>query len=454
MNYLFIDLGSTFTKLTLIDIDTLKIVGTSSSYTTVKSDVTKGFLLALKNLEEKINDATYLKAYACSSAAGGLKMAAIGLVSELTTEAAKRVCLGSGAKVDLVISGVLTNAEKVLLKNKDLDIILLAGGIDGGDKKTVIENSLILKELNLGIPIIYAGNKEAADEVSLILSSNNLEFYIAENVMPKLNKLNITSAKELIQKIFIEKIVSSKGISNLCKYLSAPIIPTPVAVLNAAALLKKENNTVVIADIGGATTDIYSVGHGYPKRPDTALIGLEEPFLKRTVEGDLGMRYSVGGLLSNLGNKEKLELSEKFNLTSELAKRIEDVFYLPKSNKDQDVEDLIASHCLNIAFSRHVGTITEAYTHNGPVYYQTGKDLTNTKYIIGTGGAIVNSPNGTNILKSLLADNLKPNELRPTSPKLIIDSNYLLSAIGLFSQIDEEKAYRLLVNEIIKKNGE
>src|SRR5690554_5234982 len=450
--YLFVDLGSTFTKLTLIDIDNLQVVATSSSFTTAKTDVTIGFLNALELLEKNLGQkANYKKAFACSSASGGLKMAAIGLVSELTTEAAKRVCLGSGAKVDLVFSGILTNSEVEEIKNSDTDIILLAGGIDGGDKKTVIENSKILKQNNINIPIIYAGNKEAVDQVKEILKTYNSELYISLNVMPKLNKLHITSTKNLIRQIFIEKIIYAKGIDRLNKYLDGPIIPTPVSLLNVCSLITTRTEPVIIVDIGGATTDIYSVGYGYPKRPDTALIGLEEPFLKRTVEGDLGMRYSVNGLLDNLSNLEVNSLKEKFDLTKEIKKRKTNINYLPKTNNDYLVESEIASACADIAFSRHVGTIKEAYTHNGPVYYQTGKDLTNAKYIIGTGGVIVNNPNNNEILTSLLTKTTKPNELRPLKPKILIVEFYLLSAIGLLSTIDTNKALQLFNKKILKR---
>lgn len=450
-NYLFIDLGSTFTKLTLIDLDKLKVVGTSSSPTTIDSDVTKGFKKALNLLENKLNKpVVYKEAYCCSSAKGGLKMAAIGLVSELTTEAAKRVCLGSGAKVDLVFSGILTKSELKTIKEKNIDIILLAGGIDGGDFLTVKKNSEILAKENLNIPIVYAGNKDVTDEVSSILEKNNVEFYLAKNVMPKLNKLNIESAKTIIQKIFIEKIINSKGISNLNQFLNHPIIPTPSAVLNALKLLTNFE-PAIIADIGGATTDIYSVGYGYPKRANTHLTGLEEPFLKRTVEGDIGMRYSIFGLKDNLSNYLKDNLNKKFDLDAEIDKRVKDVFYLPQKEKDYLIEQELAYHSLNIAFSRHIGKLKEVYTYNGKIYYQTGKDLTDALYVIGTGGVIINNPKGKEILKSVLKDEAKINELRPLNPKLLIDQSYLLSSIGLLSLIDEKKALKLLEKEILNK---
>lgn len=134
-----------------------------------------------------------------------------------------------------------------------------------------------------------------------------------------------------------------------------------------------------------------------------------------------------------------------------MIKRNDNVFYLPENKNDSLIEEHFASLCASIAFSRHVGTIEEAYTHGGLVYYQTGKDLTDTRYLIGTGGVIVNNSNNKEILKSVLTRKDKPHELRPVNPKILIDKGYLLSAIGLLSQVDKKKALELLKKEILKK---
>ncbi len=454
--YLLTDIGSTFTKVTLVDLNNEKVINTASSFTTVETDVNIGFNNAISALEEKLGKkVTYNKIFACSSASGGLKMAAIGLVSELTTEAAKRVCLGSGAKVELVFSGVLTNSEVEKLSTNDIDIILLAGGIDGGDTDTVIANSEILSKLDLNIPIVFAGNKEASDIVKENFLKMGKEFYIAENVMPKLNKLNVDSAKDFIRQIFIEKIVYSKGINTFQDKLDGPIIPTPSAVLHALDILSTGHNgevgldDIVIVDVGGATTDIYSSGFGYPKSINTVLAGLEEPFLKRTVEGDLGMRYSAMGILKDLSNFEKHEINKSFDIEKELTKRNNDVSFISKTDKDYEVDEYLAYKCTNIAFSRHVGKIKETFTHQGVYYYQTGKDLRDVKYLIGTGGIIINSKNPENILNGARGDVKLPEELRPLNPQILIDKNYILSAMGLLSLVKPEKALKILKKELL-----
>ena len=205
--YLMIDFGSTFTKLTAVDTETEDIIATASHFTTVSEDISIGYHNALNLLYDKIGEEIIFdKIISCSSAAGGLKMAAIGLVEELTVEAAKRVCLGAGAKVDLVFSHHINKREVQQIIDMKIDIILLAGGTDGGNSECVIYNAKMLGEANIKIPIIYAGNKSCIDEIEEIFEQYQLNGYICENVMPQINVLNIPSAREKIRDIFYWRI--------------------------------------------------------------------------------------------------------------------------------------------------------------------------------------------------------------------------------------------------------
>ncbi len=184
--HLLVDFGSTYTKITAVDIEQEKLIGTSKAMTTVKTNVLDGFNLALEKLHISYPDMGSVTGIsACSSAAGGLKMAAIGLVEELTVEAAKRACLGAGALVNLVFSHHLSRKEIKQLKSADIDIILLAGGTDGGNKECIIHNAKKLKDAKLNKPIIVAGNKDAQDEIEEIFEDSETEYYIVDNVMPK-----------------------------------------------------------------------------------------------------------------------------------------------------------------------------------------------------------------------------------------------------------------------------
>ncbi|HNZ50779.1 MAG TPA: methylaspartate mutase accessory protein GlmL [Bacilli bacterium] len=454
---LLIDFGSTYTKLTAVDLDLGILLGTSSHFTTVSSDIRLGYHRALSLLKEKIGVIPFSKIIACSSAAGGLKMAAVGLVEELTVEAAKRACYGAGGKVDLVFSHFLTKTDIDLMKTKKIDIVLLAGGTDGGNSEVVIHNAKMLASANLKIPIIFAGNKAAQDDIRDIFTEKQVNGFICENIMPKLNVLNIDKAKEVVRKIFLENIIVAKGIKQIESEIDAVMLPTPYAVLKAAELLSKGYlheeglGDLVISDVGGATTDLYSLGYGYPKRADVVLKGLSEPFAKRTVEGDLGMRYSALGIDATLSEQERaLYLEQGIDMRKEAQFRHDHVDMIALSPYDCEIDRLFGGICHDKAMSRHVGKMEQAYTPMGLLYYQTGKDLTQVKYIIGTGGVVIHDEKPQEMLLKLCADNQKPLELRPVKPQFLIDRQYVLSAMGLLSIDHPEIALKIMKGSLEK----
>ena len=454
--YLLVDFGSTDTKLTCVDLENNYIIGTSKSPTTVETNVLDGYDKALEYLlkdHPEIKEISGISA--CSSAAGGLKMAAIGLVEELTVEAAKRACLGAGAIVKRVYSHHMTKREVKDLFEADIDIILLAGGTDGGNKECILHNAQKLKDGGITVPIIVAGNKDAADEIDDIFEDTPIEYYIVDNVMQQLKKLNVEEAKRRIRKIFIEKIIEAKGIKKAEAKIGEIIMPTPEAVLFAAELLSKGYEDeegygdLMVIDIGGATTDVHTVGEGFPKRTEVLLKGLQEPFAKRTVEGDLGMRYSANALLSLVSNwefKKYFEEDDKCNhdIQTSLKRRAEDVKFIPKTKDEESFDQAIAKICCDVSMSRHVGQIEVVHTPLGDMFYQTGKDLSDIQYVIGTGGVLINNPDSKKILKQVNKKSDKKLELRPKDPSILIDRSYILAAMGLLGQKYPKVAIRLM----------
>lgn len=452
--HLLVDFGSTYTKLTAVDVAKEVIIGTSKAMTTVKTDVLEGFNTALEKLENahpKMGEISAVSA--CSSAAGGLKMGAIGLVEELTAEAAKRACLGAGALVNHVYTHHLSKKEIKTLKSAAIDIILLAGGTDGGNKECIIHNAQKLKEAEIEVPIIVAGNKDAADEIETIFEGSSIEYYIVDNVMPKLKELNVKAAKDVIRKIFITKIIEAKGIKKAEAKTGEIIMPTPESVLMAAELLAKGYEDeegygeLMVVDIGGATTDIHTIGRGYPKRTEVILKGLQEPFAKRTVEGDLGMRYSANALLSLVSPyefKKYYQYDDESSIEASAKKRSEHVEYLPDSDQEEAFDAALARICCDLSVSRHVGSVEVVYTPLGNMYYQTGKDLTEIKYVIGTGGVLIHRKDAKQILSEVTKKSNKKLELRPEDPNIRIDENYILAAMGLLSQKHPKLALKLL----------
>ncbi len=455
--YLLIDFGSTNTKLTVVDIENKTLIGTAKATTTIEEDINIGYNKALNQLFQKHGEMTFTKTIACSSAAGGLKMAAIGLVEELTVEAAKRVCFGAGGKVDIVLSHFITHADVQEIIDKKIDIVLLAGGTDGGNSQVVLYNAKMLGEGKVTCPIIYAGNKSCQDEIREIFDKYQLNGYICSNVMPRLNVLNIDPARDIIRKIFMENIIYAKGIKKIQAQIENIILPTPHAVLMGAEILSKGYmheegyGDIIILDIGGATTDVYSISDGSPKRADVVLKGLEEPFAKRTVEGDLGMRYSAQGIANSLTEEQKkLYLELNIDISKEAHLRTTNIEMIPATSFEEEVDAVFGRICGDVAFSRHVGKMESVYTPLGMMYYQFGKDLTQVSKVIGTGGVIIYDKHSQDILKSVCTNPKKPLELRPKSPDFMIDSEYILSAMGLLSMYEPIVALKIMKEKIKK----
>lgn len=455
-NYLLIDFGSTFTKLCAVDSEASEILATASHFTTVETDISIGYHKALRKLYEDIgNEIGFDQVIACSSAAGGLKMAAIGLVEELTVEAAKRVCLGAGAKVDLVFSHHLNTFEVNQIIDKKIDIILLAGGSDGGNSECVLFNAEMLGKMNIKKPIVFAGNKSVQDEIKDIFDKYDMDGYLCDNVMPKINVLNVDDAKEKIREIFLKEIIEAKGIKKIEQEIDEVLLPTPKAVLDAAELLSKGYldepglGEIVVVDIGGATTDLYSICNS-TKRSDVIISGLEEPYAKRTVESDLGMRYSAPGIIKSLTRQEIEYINKErgVDIEIEVSKRFNDVKSLPKNQHDEFIDQFLAEMCAYRAMHRHCGRIEKVLTPLGTIYNQVGKDLTDIKYVIGTGGVTINSKKQKDILIRTTNILHSENELRPFHPKFLIDKKYIIAAMGLLSQKDPLLALKLMKKHI------
>ena len=230
---LLIDFGSTFTKLRAVDLDKAEIIGSGQGPSTVSTDVTEGLNAALKDLESRIGALPDFKhRLACSSAAGGLGMVTVGLVRELTAEAAKQAALGAGAKLTGAFSHGLTEADISAVEALDPDIVLLAGGTDGGNADVIIENAQKLAASKVTCPVIAAGNRDAADAVRKIFEDAGKPVTVTENVMPEFGELNVEPARAAIRQVFIDRIVHAKGIDRAAETFDAVLMPT-VAVTAA-----------------------------------------------------------------------------------------------------------------------------------------------------------------------------------------------------------------------------
>nr|WP_307774954.1 methylaspartate mutase accessory protein GlmL [uncultured Cetobacterium sp.] len=464
--YLTIDFGSTYTKLTAIDIAGERILATAKDITTVEDDIMIGFNKAYEKLvqeiekEISISEVEFVNKIACSSAAGGLKMVAIGLVPELTAEAAKKAALGAGARVIKTYSYELNSREIEEIKTSPVDIILLAGGTDGGNKECIIHNAKLIAKHGVEIPVVVAGNKAASDEIEDIFKEANIDYYMADNVMPKINKLDVEPAREEIRRVFMNKIIEAKGMKQAEEFISGILMPTPAAVLKAAEVLSDGTDEedgigdLIIVDIGGATTDIHSIGKGDPSKPGVLLKGLEDPFAKRTVEGDLGMRYSALSLLEAAGTKKIRnylnDTEKKWDVKGLCNYRHDNIKMVPCSEEDMMFDEAMAKVATELSMTRHCGVLECIYTPMGTMYNQTGKDLLNAPYIIGTGGVIVHSKHPRGILEAGKFNPAEPIYLKPENPKFMVDKTYILSSMGLLAQENPDLAVKIMKKYLIE----
>ena len=456
---LLIDFGSTYTKLTAVDVDAESILGTAAAYTTVQTDISEGLREGLQRLEEKTGRIEYDRCFACSSAAGGLRMVTSGLVPELTSEAAKLASLGAGAKVVGLYSFQLTEDDIEEIREIKPDIFLLVGGTDGGNTECILHNAQMLADMKPTFPIVVAGNRTAARQCQRILEG--CEVYVCPNVMPKFGTLNIEPTQKQIRDIFLNRIISAKGLSNVSNLLNDIIMPTPAAVLQAMELLAEGCEgelgigDLIAVDVGGATTDIYSMADGMPQTMNTVFKGLPEPFSKRTVEGDIGMRYSIRGILEAAGVDRIASLSglSRRRVEELVAYLRENTETLPGDDKELEALDYaLASMAIETAVARHAGTMEETYTLMGLTYVQSGKNLTHVKQVIVTGGSLIHTKRTAEIARHALYSVAQPMSLRPKEADIWVDRKYILAAMGLLASHYPQTALRIMKKEL-EKNG-
>jgi uncharacterized protein (TIGR01319 family) len=455
---LLIDFGSTFTKVLAVDLDRGDVLCRAQSPSTVQENILIGLQNALNSLRlnnHPIDKQTIEKSrkLASSSAAGGLRLIAIGLVPELTLEAARQAALGAGGKVVGSFSYELNEDDIRQVEHLGCDLILLAGGTDGGDKKVILQNAEMLANSGLNIPFIVAGNKVVSNQVVNILELKGKYVKKTDNVLPSLDTLNVDPARACIRQVFINRIVHAKGLDKAQEFIGNILMPTPMATLKAAQLIadgtKKEAGLgeLMVLEVGGATTNVHSVARGYSS--ENIVKGLPEPYAKRTVEGDLGIRYNAESIVNIVGEHKVLENCPGkiectgVDLNGIGSFLIKNVNYIPDKKQDFYIDIGLARSAVEVAVERHAGVVKEVWTLNGAVKCQYGKDLTRLKLLIGTGGIFAYNPHAEEVLKAALFSQTNPFSLKPQNPDLYIDRNYILYGIGLLSDLEPDIALRI-----------
>jgi uncharacterized protein (TIGR01319 family) len=454
---LLIDFGSTFTKIRAIDLRSAELVASAQAPSTVETNVVDGLGEALAQIRatlgaRQVDGALRL---ASSSAAGGLRIVAVGLIPDLTAEAAKRAALGAGAKVVATFAHGLTDADLAELTSLEPDIIVLAGGTDGGNRACIEGNAKLLAELQPVCPIIVAGNRNAASTVSAILRDAACEFAVVDNVLPAINRLAVDACGETIRGIFMERIVHAKGLADAEEVVGEILMPTPQAVLRGCELLANGPphdeglGELVCIDVGGATTDVYSIGAGLPHDPRVIMRGLAEPEAKRTVEGDLGVRINAPGIVDAVGERAFVAGLGVDDVRGDVERLAVSTATLPGTDRERSIDLALGRTAAAVAIRRHAGTIELAYGPEGPISIQTGKDLRASGMLIGTGGVFAANPEHAS---DLFTDCFRrPDEahLVPERPHCYLDRDYALYAVGLLAEREPEVAYRAATRHLI-----
>jgi uncharacterized protein (TIGR01319 family) len=411
MIFACVDVGSTFTKAVVVDGDG-RLLATADHRTTSDSDV----LVGLDNAVEATGFEPD-ELLVCSSAGGGLRLAVVGYEMLVTAQAGYRVGLSAGAKVVHVAAGKLDSQGVSELKAARPDVVLLVGGADGGDEETILHNALRLKRMR--IPVVAAGNASVAQEIGRILP----RAVVTENVLPAIGKLNPGPARAAIREVFLRHVIGGKHLSKGPRFARLVKGATPDLVLSGVELLGSlTEGDLLVVDVGGATTDVYSV----LKHLDAGEVAGVLPGA-RSVEGDLGMRWSSPGVVE-AALKEKIIDEPMSTVTDPMV-------------AEAPGDELIAGLAVTIALRRHARG--EALEPGGP--RRGGRDLRAVELVVGSGGVLRHRspPQARAILNHGLND-YAGGWAQPRSPKVVIDSSYVLAAAGLLAEGHRAAAISLL----------
>jgi uncharacterized protein (TIGR01319 family) len=297
-----------------------------------------------------------------------------------------------------------------------------------------------------------------APEVASTLRRAGKEARVVANVMPRAGELAVESAREEIRTLFMERITAAKGLDRLKEYVPV-ILPTPMAVLEGLKLAAagtadaKGWGDMLVADVGGATTDVHSIGHGIPAGENVIARGLAEPYAKRTVEGDLGIRFNASTILARVGvDRLAGALRRDFPAHAPNAQHLgayvehisRDVGTLPEEPWHAAADAVLARAAVDLAIARHVGRRERIVAHGGEAWVHSGKDLRDVPTLIGTGGVFVHNPFAAYILSRSANREDRVQVLRPRRPRLFFDSSYLLYAVGLLADTHAAAALRIV----------
>jgi len=482
------DCGSTTTKAILIEKqgDEYRLITRGEAPTTVEKpaeDVTRGVINAVGEIEE-LSGRKFIKddAVCCpkdgevgcdayvgtSSAGGGLQMMVAGVVKSMTAESAQRAALGAGA---IVMDSLATNDGRLnhqrieRIRRMRPDMILLSGGTDGGTIKHVVEMAQIIAAADpkprfgagYKLPVIYAGNTKAHEDIEELLGEK-AALYVTENLRPTLEHENLGPARDEIHDLFLEHVMAqAPGYQKLMGWTSVPLMPTPGAVgLIMQLIAQREKIQVVGVDIGGATTDVFSV---FRSDKDDAS---SETVFNRTVSANLGMSYSIFNVVAETGFDNvvrwvPLDVDER-DIRNRIRNKMIRPTTIPQTVEDLMIEQAICREALRLAFVQHrsmaVGlkgvqqqrTIADAFEQD--LSGSTLVDMMGLDMIVGSGGVLSHAPR-RNQSALLMMDGFAPEGFT----ELTVDSIFMMPQLGVLSTVNEAAALQVFNKDCLIRLG-
>ncbi len=407
-----LDVGSTFTKGVLVDAVTGELLAGAALPTTSGTDVLDGIETVRAGL------GPHDDLLVCSSAGGGLRLAVVGYERSVTAEAGHRVALSAGSRVVHVHAGKLGAGDLPALAAERADVVLLVGGTDGGNADVLLHNARAVGRSRLWVPVVVAGNAAVCEEAVALLEHPRRAVVGAPNVLPEIGRLEPGPARTAIRRLFISHVIGGKGLTRRPAQFRAMVrAATPDAVLTGVEALAAEVGDVLVVDVGGATTDVYSVLDVERLDPEQASDVAGTPRALRTVEGDLGVRWSAPGVVAAGAVERLLPARGAERLAAAADRRHVAPAWLPTDTAGRADDLLLARLAVTVALRRHA---------------RGGRDLRRVGLVVGSGGVLRHATvaGRAKVLGAATTDHAGGWRV-PDRAVVVVDERYVLAAAGL-----------------------